>query len=1075
MNTTTRILRNFGGDSLAADVFMKKYAIIDAESGEILETSLDDMRDRLAKAIVEVEEPDKREYWEGEFRECLNYFIPAGRILYALGNPNDVTATLKNCYVVQIDNDDIGSIFETAKRQAILFSKGGGVGFDLSTLRPAGAPVNNSAKTTSGAVSFMDLYSMVTGIIGQYGRRGALMLTMDISHPDVIEFIRVKGGSDKSKVQFANISIRISDEFMKAVNEDADWEMSYTLKDGTEFKRTEKATIIWDLFVESNWRGAEPGIMFWDNIVNDEPAGVFPETRAISTNPCFVGDTIVAVADGRNGVTIKELTEKNEEFPVYSARKNGSRNQWKVEIKKAKAFKSGKKKIIMVNLSDGSSFKCTPDHLLALPDGKTYIEAGKSYNQEISKFYSFSDKNTEKSYRTINSKTCGYNKQYRMMYEHYNSKYDGTTHNIDHIDGNSTTDYIDNLELITVEEHKSKTKRCGINNPIQKLKGTEYLSLYSSRSNILGNGARYNWSEEKINKKLEEWDDENGDRLLELYKEKNSNNVYLDDSVYVESITDSFDSECVDVYDLTVEDNHNFYILTKWDDDKYLNSSGVLVHNCGELPLENGASCCLGSLDLNKFVKNSFTDKAEFDYEKFNSTVRVASRFLDNINILNTDREPLEINRKATELSNKIGLGFTGLADMFIRMNMKYGSHKSLEQLSKIGYCLYTNTIFESIELAKERGACGILQKYMPKDDEDTVSNYWDNWLNHKYFNLFKKDFPNLSPDLEKYGTRNIGFTTCAPSGSISIIARTSSGIEPIFMMGYDRTVHQAGKDGKKETYTVYHPLVEEYNNIYGEDAHLKNENFITSAEVDWKDRIHLQSIIQMHISASISSTINLPKETSMETISEIYKYAHHFKLKGVTIYRDGCREGVLNASEKDKKKWQILENYKFPTESDAKLKIIKSEGRKWLVTIPIDVETNLPNGLLVTTNSTETNILTEDVLGHLQILAKKHIKNGHLEKLMNNAHNQTNVVKIARVLGMLLRHRVPIVDIIKTIDKIEPPVYSFIFQIKKILGAYLPNDTLTGEKCGADDCDSMLIFEGGCAVCKHCGWTKCG
>ena len=778
MNATTKILRNFGGDKLAADVFTTKYAIVDVETGEIIETSLDEMRDRLAKAIVEVEEPNKREYWEEEFRECLDYFIPAGRILYALGNPNDTTATLKNCYVIQIDDDSIDEIFETAKRQAILFSRGGGVGFDLSTLRPAGAPVNNSAKTTSGSVSFMDLYSMVTGIIGQYGRRGALMLTMDIKHPDVIEFIKIKGGNDKSKVQFANISIRISDEFMKAVKEDTDWEMSYTLKDGTEFKNVEKASIIWDLFVESNWKGAEPGIMFWDNIINDEPAGVFPETRAIATNPC------------------------------------------------------------------------------------------------------------------------------------------------------------------------------------------------------------------------------------------------------------------------------------------------------GELPLENGASCCLGSLDLNKFVKNSFTDKVEFDYGKFCTVIRVASRFLDNINIINTDREPLDINREATRMSNKIGLGFTGLADTFIRMNAKYGSYESQEILSKIGYCLYTNTILESVELAKERGACGILQKYMPKEGEDTVSGYWDEWKNHKYFDLYKKDFHTGGDDLEKYGTRNIGFTTCAPSGSISIILRTSSGIEPIYMLSYDRTVHQAGKMGKKETYTVYHPLVEEYNILFGKNAHLNNENFITSADIDWKERIQLQSIIQGHISASISSTINLPKDTTKETISEIYKYAHHFKLKGVTIYRDGCREGVLNANEKDKRQWQILDDYKFPTVVDAELRKISAEGRKWLVTIPFDPETKLPNGLLVTTNSTETNILTEDVLEQLISLAKKHIKNGHLEKLMNNTHNQTNVVKIARVIGMLLRHRIPIVDIIKTIDMIEPPVYSFIFQIKKILAAYLPDGILTGEKC--PDCDTMLVFEGGCKICKGCGWGAC-
>ncbi len=486
--------------------------------------------------------------------------------------------------------------------------------------------------------------------------------------------------------------------------------------------------------------------------------------------------------------------------------------------------------------------------------------------------------------------------------------------------------------------------------------------------------------------------------------------------------------------------------------------------------MENGASCCLGSIDLNKFVKNSFTDKAEFDWEKYCQIIRISSRFLDNINIINYEREPLDINREATSLSNKIGLGFTGLADTFIRMNLKYGSDNALDFLGKLGYCLYTNSIFESVELAKERGACGVLQKYKntPKYDE---------WFNHKYFNLYKKDLPRAVEDLKKYGTRNIGFTTCAPSGSISIILRTSSGIEPIYMLSYDRTVHQAGKTGNKETYTVYHPLVEEYNKIFGENAHLKNENFVTSKDIDWRQRVQTQSIIQMYISASISSTVNLPKETTKETISEIYKYAHQFGLKGITIYRDGCREGVLNASEGDKRQWQILDDYVFPKESPAWEKIIESEGRKWYVHYTFDKETHLPNSIFVHANkkaAIEKTILTEEVCEHLIKLAKKYIKNGHLEKLLRNVeNNDTNVVKMARLIGMLLRHRVPIIDIIKAIEEINPPVYSFIFQIKKLLGEYLPQNTLTGEKC--PDCDGLLVFESGCSVCRGCGWSKCG
>lgn len=178
MEELNKVLRNFRGDELARDVFIKKYALKNKD-GSLKELSLDDMGDRLANAIIKVENVEHQNVWREKFRKLFKYFIPGGRILYALGNDEDPTATLKNCYVIDIEEDSIAGIFETAKRQAILFSKGGGVGFDVSKLRPKGAPVNNSAKTTTGAVSFMDLYSIVTGLIGQYGRRGALMLTMD--------------------------------------------------------------------------------------------------------------------------------------------------------------------------------------------------------------------------------------------------------------------------------------------------------------------------------------------------------------------------------------------------------------------------------------------------------------------------------------------------------------------------------------------------------------------------------------------------------------------------------------------------------------------------------------------------------------------------------------------------------------------------------------------------------------------------------------------------------------------------------------------------------------------------------
>lgn len=275
-----KTLKTFNGDDLATSVFLKKYAMSDAD-GNILETSLDDVKKRMLKAIMKVE--TKKEI-EQDYKELLKRFLPGGRVLYGLGNEYDENSSFSNCYVLSNPQDSLESIFETAKKQARIYSRGGGCGLDVSNLRPSGSKVNNVAKTSTGAVSFMDLYSQITGLIAGHGRRGALLLTMDCKSPDLINFINVKAGNDKTKIQFANISIKITDDFMKAVESDDDWEMSFVSKHETITKK-ENARKIWDLIVESNWKGAEPGMLFWDTILSS-PASCFEKSKPISCNPC---------------------------------------------------------------------------------------------------------------------------------------------------------------------------------------------------------------------------------------------------------------------------------------------------------------------------------------------------------------------------------------------------------------------------------------------------------------------------------------------------------------------------------------------------------------------------------------------------------------------------------------------------------------------------------------------------------------------------------------------------------------------------------------------------------------------
>jgi ribonucleoside-diphosphate reductase alpha chain len=213
-------------------------------------------------------------------------FLFGGRILANRGlHKEGRKITLSNCYVMTPPDDNIESIFDCAKKLARTYSYGGGCGIDISKLSPRNAKINNAAKETSGSVSFMDLYSLVTELIGQSGRRGALMISLDCSHPDIEEFINIK--SDLNKVTKANISIRISDDFMKAVKEDKDWKLSYTREEtGEQIVKTVRAKELFGKLAKMNWDYAEPGLLNWDRIKGWNLLSEDRNFEFAGVNPC---------------------------------------------------------------------------------------------------------------------------------------------------------------------------------------------------------------------------------------------------------------------------------------------------------------------------------------------------------------------------------------------------------------------------------------------------------------------------------------------------------------------------------------------------------------------------------------------------------------------------------------------------------------------------------------------------------------------------------------------------------------------------------------------------------------------
>ncbi|WP_372650458.1 adenosylcobalamin-dependent ribonucleoside-diphosphate reductase [Draconibacterium sp.] len=282
-------LEYFRGDDLAARVWVNKYALKDS-FGNIFELTPDDMHKRLAKEIARIEERYPNPLTEDEIYSVLKdfkYIVPQGGPMTGIGNDYQI-ASLSNCFVVgnDGDSDSYGGIMKIDQEQVQLMKRRGGVGHDLSHIRPKGSPVKNSALTSTGIVPFMERYSNSTREVAQDGRRGALMLSVSIKHPDSESFIDAK--MEQGKVTGANVSVKIQDDFMQAVESGTPYTQQYPINGKAQYTKNTDAGKIWKKIVKNAWKSAEPGILFWDTIIKESVPDCYADLgyRTVSTNPC---------------------------------------------------------------------------------------------------------------------------------------------------------------------------------------------------------------------------------------------------------------------------------------------------------------------------------------------------------------------------------------------------------------------------------------------------------------------------------------------------------------------------------------------------------------------------------------------------------------------------------------------------------------------------------------------------------------------------------------------------------------------------------------------------------------------
>lgn len=541
---------------------------------------------------------------------------------------------------------------------------------------------------------------------------------------------------------------------------------------------------------------------------------------------------------------------------------------------------------------------------------------------------------------------------------------------------------------------------------------------------------------------------------------------------------------------------------------------------CSELPLCPYDSCRLLAINLYSYVINPFTKNAYFDFDLFKQHISYAQRIMDDIvdleiekidqilNKIDSDPEPLDI--KITEKTlwsrikekaiqgRRIGIGITGEGDMLAALGLQYGSDDAIDFSENIHKFLAINTYKSSVSLAKERGSFLIFDFNKEKDNP---------FLNR----LFSVD-PLLKDDMIKYGRRNISMLTIAPTGSVSILAQTTSGIEPVFSIMYKRRrkVNPNDKNVKIsfidnqgdawEEYNVFHPKFLtwlEINNISIDNLNDDKINEIiqlspyyhaTSSDINWVSKVKMQGRIQKWVDHSISVTINLPENTKEDLVDILYRTAWECGCKGITVYREGSRNGVLvSNSSNNKNEFNETHAPKRPKKLEADVIHFRNENEEWIAVVglynnkPYEIFTGKNDYLLMPKDVIKGYVIREKnaSMQHARYDFLYYDKNGK-EIIIDGLSNAFNPEfwNYAKLISGILRHGMPLFKVIELIDNLKfdnDNINTWKKGVIRSLKRYIPDGTKTGDKCPQCGAENSLQYKEGCVTCASCGYSKCG